>query len=282
VFNDYLYTQFEEGVASAILQPKGLTPDNCYSLLNSAFLVKVQGPAEIEDYHRFTYTAEQFLTVVSDIALVSHSGTVKTLMALIEAQIPELQQQSKNSTGTERSRINSQISDLQRELKVYQDPEKLKHKLVAEMGLEIDTEYMKGIARIFQHFSPDNFEVTISPSEDAEGVVFRGVLDKNLLRIHPEYLRVLYEGSVSKQWTMVGEITHFPKSVSSPENTSPLTETTPDAENVKDNSPGMKDILRNVFRSLADMESNFFESKNRVEIRVRPLAIYQEIQIPLQ
>ena len=198
ILYDYLYTQFEDGVAASILKPDGLTQDNYRSLLNDAFLIKIQGPAEIEDYQRLAHTSEHFFEITTDIAWVSHSEAIRALIVFSESQIQELKQQAKGNTGNERSRINSQIADAERELKQYQDTENLKKKLAAQMGMDIDPSFMKSVTRLFRHFTPDNFEVTILPSEGTGEVVFRGILDKRLLRIQPEYLRVLYEGSVNK------------------------------------------------------------------------------------
>lgn len=126
ILYDYLYTQFEDGIADSILEPQGLTRDNFVSLLGSAFLIKVEGKVEIEDYERLAHTSDRFIELASDIAWVSSSGTAKALASLMEIQVQELQQQAKNTTGGERSRLNSQITDLQREIKEYQDPEKLR------------------------------------------------------------------------------------------------------------------------------------------------------------
>lgn len=276
ILYDYLYTQLEDGVAASILKPDGLTQDNYSSLLENAFLIKVQGPAEIEDYQRFTYSSEHFFELMTDVAWVSQSGAAKTLLGLMEGQVEELQQQAKNSTGGERSRLNSQIADIQREVKEYQDPARLKKKLIAQMGWNVDPAFMESITRLFRHFSPDNFEVTILPSEGCEGVVFRGILDKRLLRVQPEYLRVLYEGSVNKKWTMVGEVTHFPNAKQPNESVGFVQ---PTSQGTSENDPGLKDAMRAIFTSLDEMEGKFFESTKRVELRVRPLAIYQEVSM---
>ncbi len=107
--------------------------------------------------------------------------------------------------------------------------------------------------------------------------MFRGILDRNLLRIQPEYLRVLYEGSVSKKWTMVGEITRFPNAKQLGGDTVPTPETVSEGTTGDEDVLAMKDVMRTVFRSLDEMGGVFFDSKKRVELRVRPLAIYQEI-----
>ncbi len=278
ILYDYLYTQLEEGVAASILSPKGLTRDNYRSLLEDAFLVKVKGTADIEDYERLIYSSEEFLTVMADIAWVSGSGAANVLRGVFETKLVELQQQARDTKGAERSSINSQITNLQHELKEYQDPEKLKKKLLSESGLGLEPGYMESVARLYRYFSPNNFEVTILPSEGSEGVVFRGILDKQLLRMQPEYLRVLYEGSVSKNWTMVGEITRFPTNNSTDENIGSSAEASSEQPLV-DASPTLKDITRKLFKHLAEMEGKFFESNDRVEIRLRPLAIYQEVGI---
>lgn len=279
ILYDYLYTKFEDGVAGSVLEPKNLTRANYNSLLADAFLVKVQGPAEIEDYQRLTYSAERFFEIVGDIALISQSGAAKTLISLMGSQIEELEQQARCSTGGNRSRTNSQIADIKRELKEWQDPEMLRRKLIAQMGVEVDPTFMESITKLFRHFNPDNLEITILPSEGAEDVVFRGILDKRLLRILPEYLRVLYQGSVNKKWTMVGEITHFPHTNEIHEDIVPVAKTASTDESSGDDIPALKDAMRTIIQSLDEMEGKFFESKKRVELRIRPLAIYQEVSM---
>lgn len=279
ILYDYLYTQFGDGVAESILTPDNITQDNYRALLSEAFLIKVQGPAEIEDYQRFVTTSEKFSTITADIAWVSHSEAIKVAIELLEIKIQEFQEQVKSLTGGERTRVNSQIADAQRELKQYKDTENLKSRLAAQMGMGVDANMMESVARLFRYFTPDNFEVTISPDVGSKKIVYRGILDKRLLRVQPEYLRVLYEGSVNKKWTMVGEITHFPETSQSQEETVPPSEIVQDEQTSKDGDAAMKDVTRNVFKSFAAMEGRFFESKKRVELRIRPLAIYQEVTI---
>lgn len=141
---------------------------------------------------------------------------------------------------------------------------------------------MQGIARLFRHFTPDNFEVTILPSHGPKEIVFRGILDKQLLRVQPEYLRVLYEGTTTKKWTMVGEITHLPSTNQAiTDVVTPAADVAPNKV-VAQNDIAMKDALRGVFKSFAEMENTFFKSKERVEVRLRPLAIYQESEIQVK
>ena len=282
ILYDYLYTQFEDGIADSILEPQGLTRSNFVSVLKSAFLVKVEGNVEIEDYERLAHTSERFLELASDIAWVSSSGAAKALAGLMELQVQELQQQAKNTTGRERERLNSQITDLQREVKEYQDPEKLRKKLVAQIGVDVDPGIMQGVARLFRHFTPNNFEVTILPSYGPKEIVFRGILDKQLLRVQPEYLRVLYEGTTTKKWTMVGEITHLPDTNQAVTNVVAPTDDVAPNEDTTQNNAAMKDALRGVFKSFANMENTFFKSEQRVEVRLRPLAIYQKSEIQVR
>ncbi len=279
ILYDYLYTQFEEGISASILKPQGLMRDNFVSVLKDAFLVKVEGNAEIEDYERLAFASEHFSANASDLAWVSGSGLAKLTTGLMQTQVQVLQEQAKNCAGGERSRINSEIANIQREIKENQDPTKLRSKLLDQMGFDIDPEFMQSIARLFRHYIPNNFEVTILPAQGSQEVVFRGILDKKLLRVQPEYLRVLYEGLVSKKWTMVGEVTYFPCTSSTTESVvDTVTELVVDEQSTQNDS-AMKDALRKVFKSLATMEGTFFESKERVEVRLRPLAIYQENEI---
>lgn len=77
---------------------------------------------------------------------------------------------------------------------------------------------------------------------------------------------------------MVGEITYFPETTFNSEEVS-LSPLEQEADN---HSSGMKEALRVLIRQMFAMETKFYESTNRVEIRVRPLAIYQEVTIPLK
>lgn len=195
----------EDGLAGAILEPTGITRENHREILDNAFLVKVQGSAEIDDYKRLNYASGKFLDIVGATAYMTGSGAIKEAKVDLQAQIYELEQQVKSSTGVKRADTNTKLKEAQRNLKELEDPIKVKQRLVDSMGIGIEAEDMDNIVKVLSFFNPDNFEVTIIPDQGTEKVVFRGILDKELLRIQPDYLRALYAGAVEKSGLWSGK-----------------------------------------------------------------------------
>lgn len=130
---------------------------------------------------------------------------------------------------------------------------------------------MKNILLFTETFNSEGYEVTIIPDQGAEGIVFRGILDRRWLRIEPELIRALYGGFVESRWTMVGHVTYLP-GVELPRQEEIINQ---DEEN-----PSMRDPYRNLFRASRSFERMFIESKQRIEVIICPLAIYREIPIP--
>jgi hypothetical protein len=270
--------------------------------------VKSIGKAEIEDYNRVKQFTEKFNEIGQGIAYASVNTLepLKELQQQIPLAIQELQSRLKGKNSDQKREINQQIQ----ELKKAQDPEELAKAAAAAMGLRQDPRFMAYLSDWMETFYPNGYEITIVPESESDRVVFRGILDKKFLRLQPEYLRSLYGGYVNTNWVIVGQVTYLPGTKLPDMETTPLMEesvrsTTVDKDlpaastslinpilpiqtkeqsqalssvvnRPEDNSP-MRDPFRGLFKSAAYFDKMFFESKTRVEVLLRPLAIYQEI-----
>lgn len=68
VLYDYMYSQLESKIAENIVDPTGVNTENYRELLGNAFLIKVKGKAEIEDYNRIRLFANRFNQLAGKIA----------------------------------------------------------------------------------------------------------------------------------------------------------------------------------------------------------------------
>ncbi len=271
ILHDYLYNKLEESLSGAILKPEGVTADNWQDAFSEAFLIKVEGKAELNDYQHLIHATLNLTDITAEVAYVPRIALIQQEIIDQKKLVANLEQQAKTLTGNEKTKLNIQITQTKNQIAILSDRDSVKKMLLAEQGLDIE-EQTTGVAKILNYFSPESFEVTIVPSKGAEGVVFRGILDRKLLRLQPEYLRQLYKGALARNWTMVGEITHLPDQHSSLD---PSSSTQED----EGGNRGMKEAIRIVISHISDMEDALHETNKRVEVRVRPLAIYQEVAI---
>ena len=212
-----------------------------------------------------------FVDIMGEVVYMTNYVALQQQIKEATDTIEKLEQHLKTTTGTARGPIKSQINELQATLKHLTNVDLVKKSLLAEKEMDLE-EQTQSIAKVFSHFTPENFEVTIVPKEGVKGVAFRGILDRKFLRLQPDYLGQIYEGAVAKKWTMVGEITHG------------LVQSDPlqnidTQDSAEGNEQGMKEIVRSLIRHMSSIESSLHTSQNRIELRVRPLAIYQEMKV---
>lgn len=298
VLYDYMYAQLESGLKEAILEPSELTTNNYREKLIDAFMVKVIGKAEVEDYDRIKIFAENFNELVSSFAYAETVNALGMNIYQLEALIPHLKGESKTTAR-----------DLVQKLK---NPAKL----AQSKNYSQDPQLLSLISDFTEMFYPKGFEISVTPVTGTKDIVFRCVVDRSWLRLKPETLKALYGGYTEFNWTLVGQITYMPGSelpeipqvntstisevaagletshedtqegeptesnASSPgENESPKNEV---QQGVTQNFPSMRDPFRNAFGMLRQLERVFLESQQRTEIIVHPLAIYREVTIPVK
>lgn len=307
ILHDHMYNRLEESLSAAIFSPQGITPDTFADELREAFLIKIEGNAEIEDYNRIQHFAANLNDIGQSIAYcaTAFNPTLKTIREDLPSMIKSLEEQIRaNSKNYEEKR---QLQTQLRELKQI-NPDEIDQALAKEANLYIDPKFLTYISSWFDMFYPHGFEITIVPPSQPQ-IVYRGVLDKQFLRLTPEYLRNLYGGYVNANWVMVGQVTYLPgtkipemESVTlGGEEVTATVETQAassseiegdskdieqaiqhliQAQETSSETSSMRDPIRQIFKVAAGLEKMFFESKVRIEVLVRPLAIYQETIIP--
>ncbi len=262
ILYDHMYNSLEFKLKKSILEVSEIPPDDYIKTLSKAFMIKVRGTAEIEDYSRANVFMEKVNSLGEAVAYsITQSEEVKN-------KINELEEQAKVATAPERSQLRDQI-------KKISDPKLLSK----QMGLHQDEKLLGHLKQFVEIFHPEGFEITIKPDQRCENIVFRGIVDKKWLRIKPELLRALYSGLVNMQWTMVGQITFLPFKgfkLEEPE----MNLNTPNT--LEKNSPSLRDPFRSIFQGMRSFDSMFLESQQRVEILICPLAIYREVSLPTE
>lgn len=302
VLYDFMYSQLESKIRASILDPSGIGKDNYREVLADAFMVKIKGRAEIEDYNRVKVFAKQFNDLAGKLAFAETISQLGMSLYQAEALVASLQGKRK--------------AELRQAIEKWRNPKQL----AKDKGYLQDEETLSLIDLVTGMFYPDGFEVTLTPTQGDEVIIFRGVIDKQWLRMPPETLKALYGGYTDFAWTMVGQITYMPggsspevpqtpvsdvnieESIASTdeagtrskenENSSENEEATQDspsqdngaaveesASTVKEVTPelpSMRDPFRDFFGQLRTFERMFLESKQRIEIIMNPLAIYRE------
>lgn len=70
---------------------------------------------------------------------------------------------------------------------------------------------------------------------------------------------------------MVGQLTYLPDAIPN---------LSLDSPEVAETEKSMKDAFYDMFRTMSILDETVISSKQRIEMLVRPLAIYQEVSIP--
>lgn len=298
VLYDYMYTQLVSELNKGILEPSAITSENYREQLAEAFMVKIKGKAEVEDYNRMRSFVDRFNELAGKLAFVEKINQLGMPLYKAEAAVAATQ--------------GKQKGDLRKYIQTFKDSEGL----AKAKGYYQDKELLSLVGLFTEMFYPEGFEVVITPTT-SQDVIFRGVIDKQWLRLTPDFLKALYGGYTEFEWTMVGQITFMPggeKLPSTPEflasmnistNVTATKETEPADEfqepaeqQTSENNqqtpedgeegetietppadvelPSMRDPFRAVFAGLRAFERMFLESKARVEVVMHPLAIYRE------
>lgn len=256
ILHDHMYNKLEKELTHLIYDASNLTLDNYYENLSGKFMIKVSGFSEINDYKRINEFMDKFNDLAEAIAYsISVSGGINEAIENLQNQIKDVKDRN------ERAKTKLQLDKMK-------DPKKL----AKELGLSQDPKGLKNLILFTEFFYKEGYEIIISP-ENKSKIVFRGVIDKKLLRKNPEFIRSLYGGEVLSKWTMVGEITYLP----SLENNQDVNVDSEEiVKKLDDNNPSMRDPYSNIFKASRTFERMFFESQKRIEVLINPLAIFRE------
>lgn len=140
--------------------------------------------------------------------------------------------------------------------------------LAKSLGLWQDTTLLNNIKTMTEFFNDGGYDVVIS-ANNSNKILYRGIINKEYLRVEPDILRTLYGDEPPMKWTMVGQVTYIPSEL-------PLS----NDSNVEDTEcdTAISDSYQNMFRSYRKVEKIFFEGKENIRIHIAPIAIYTETQ----
>lgn len=248
VLYDHIYNQLEDRLGKNVTHfPTRGTEDE----ISVGAFVKVTGVGEVEDYSRL----DKFLTHFNKLgeaiafALSQSSGISEAVKTLEDAaQTKRDRNQKARATAAAKSAGDKAIKTIARESGLHQD-----HRLIE--GLKLFTEI----------FNPAGLEVVVTPDGSDGDVVIKAVLNRRWLRVGADFLRTLHAGNPAAGWTIVGQVTHRPGAAALP--------TRPDA------GSSMRAAFGNMFRASREVERLFFESNDREELIVSPLAVYRETEL---
>lgn len=261
LLHDHMYNLFEAELKDSILVPSAATPSNYRDILGQAFLIKVSGTAEIDDYDRIRSFLANFNSLTEAFAALAISGNE---MVAAKKQLEELIKAMPNSAEKNRAK---------EELNKFKDAKSY----AKGSGWSQDEALLKAIGQIIEFFYPDSLKITISPLRGNAGVQYCGMLDKRWLRIRPEFIRSLYGGNVEWSWTMVGQLTYLPLET-------PLSQADVDAWNAVSEAPAnhlsLRSPIQEFFDRLRTFERAALENPQRAEVIVSPVAIYREMPAP--
>lgn len=140
------------------------------------------------------------------------------------------------------------------------------NELAKTLGLSQDKTLLNNIKTMTEFFNEDGYDVLIS-ANNSNDILYRGIINKEYLRVMPDMLRTLYGDEPPMEWTMVGQITYVPQNEAN-EYDSETNEINKDLS--------VSDSYQNMFKSYREVEKVFFEGKEKTRIHIAPIAIYTE------
>lgn len=259
---DHMYNLLEDKIKSAILENPDLSKDDFREVLDDAFVLKIDGAAEIEDYARI----KEFMGKFNDIAgAIAYAGMISD--------------EGKGDSEIENEINRESDRNTKAKLRALQKAKKNPKKLAEAMGIAQDETLLNNLIMFTDMFNPEGFEITVVPMPGDNKVVYRGILNRKWLRMEPKFLRSLFGGYAEGGWTMVGKVTYLPGA------TIPDIDDEDDEDDVsEDEEPAvsMRDAFRAMFNKALAFDRITLESDSRIEIIMSPLAIYREKTICLK
>lgn len=132
---------------------------------------------------------------------------------------------------------------------------------------KLDQTMVEQLKVVLNMFNISGLEMIISPGASYQDTAFRGLLDEQWLRISRDYMRTLYGNKSNAEWVMVGQVTFVPDQ---------STKQQPQKDSKHNHSPSLKDAYSELFKKHGTMVRQIQSSQKRLELLVRPIAIYQE------
>ncbi len=228
ILYDHMYNLLERKLSNVTFNINSNENISINDLKNKQ-LIKVTGKAIIQDYDRLKLYSEKFNDLGKILAYSTYSSLSKT--------------------DKKTNNINN-VNDLAKKL-----------------GLQVDKTLLDNIKTLTEFFNKDGYDVIISANNSAE-ILYRGIVNKKYLRVHPDMLRTLYGDEPPMEWTLVGMITYIPTNGI---NNYVLEEST-------NNNSSISDAYQIMFQSYREIEKTFFEGKEIKKIHIAPIAIYTETQ----
>ena len=138
--------------------------------------------------------------------------------------------------------------------------------LAKSLGLMQDATLLNNIKTMTEFFNEGGYDVILSTNNSA-GILYRGIINKEHLRVEPNMLRTLYGDEPPMEWTMVGQVTYIPNID---------TDEVDVDEKANQSDMSISDSYQNMFKSYREVEKIFFEGKEKTRIHIAPIAIYTE------
>lgn len=228
ILYDHMYNLLERKLSNVTFNINSNENISINDLKNKQ-LIKVTGKAIIQDYDRLKLYSEKF----NDLGKILAYSTYSSL----------------SQTNKKTSNINN-VNDLAKKL-----------------GLQVDKTLLDNIKTLTEFFNKDGYDIIISASNSTK-ILYRGIINKKYLRVHPDMLRTLYGDEPPMEWTLVGMITYIPAFDA---DNNLLKEST-------NNNLSISDAYQTMFQSYREIERTFFEGNEIKKIHIAPIAIYTETQ----
>ena len=209
ILYDHMYNLLERKLSNVTFNINSNENISINDLKNKQ-LIKVTGKAIIQDYDRLKLYSEKF----NDLGKILAYSTYSSL----------------SQTNKKTSNINN-VNDLAKKL-----------------GLQVDKTLLDNIKTLTEFFNKDGYDIIISASNSTK-ILYRGIINKKYLRVHPDMLRTLYGDEPPMEWTLVGMITYIP-ALDADNNL--LKEST-------NNNLSISDAYQTMFQSYREIERTFFE-----------------------
>lgn len=256
ILHDHIYNRLEDKLHPSILEASNIKNEDLIDTLQGNAIIKISGRAEIEDYQKLKSILKDYNDIAKIIAYSTkiskenHKEKVIDLLARIDTA---------SNAGTKKQ-LRTELE------KLYNSTAEAK-----ESGLLQDEHLLENLIHFIDRFNPAGYEVAIS-SNDGE-ITYRGIINREWLRIDPRLVSSMYGGQSESPWSMVGIVTHIQGTYNIQEQIT--SEVNPD-------NPMFLDNYRDMIRKSRFFERMFLESNSKQEIVMHPIAIYRDFSLQVE
>ena len=266
IVHDDLYSKLEAHLANSIRNIEATTGSITPELIN-ALLIKVNGRAIVEDFDRMLQQVSSWKQITGAFAYITKDEN-PSYQAALNTFINRQNEIGTILSGSVQVPERKRLQEEAKKIATALQGDSIFESVMQQSTTSVDSRVMQSWQTIIEFFMSGEYVISLMKSNDEHQLEIRAVLNKNWLRMSPDYIRHAYGNNFIQNVIVVGQVTSFSE---------------PDSETDKYTSQkfdGLREAMSDLFGMMRNVDRTTTTAGSRPVLFVRPLAIYQEYKIP--